>query len=160
MTYPTLSTTLWVSLLALAAPSLAQSDGQTLTSHDIYLSHLSPMIRYLPTSTRDDIPNSWNVTLESHSATRTGAGVEFGFFGRIFEVWGNGSNYAWGMTDMGGNNETKYLTYQEVGEPPKPAPLTGVPLGWHDVRLRVDETDPSYLDISGFTLITELPRVE
>ena len=153
----TIVASLWVSLLALATPSLAQ--GQTLTSHDIYLSHLSPMVRYLPTSTSDNIPTGWNVTLESHNASRTGASVEFGFFGRTFEVWGNGSNYDWEMTNMG-EAESQYAASQETGQPATLRLLSGFDLDWHDVQLRINETEPSYIDVRGFMLRTYLPQLE
>ena len=157
MTYPTLAATLWVSLLALATPSLAQ--GQTLTSHDIYLSHLSPMVKYLPVSTSEDIPTGWNVTLGSHNVTRTGASVEFGFFGRTFEVWGNGSNYDWLMTNMG-DSKVRGAAVAETGEPATLRLLTDFDLDWHDVTLKVNESDPSYLDVRGFRLRTYLPQLE
>jgi hypothetical protein len=157
MSYSTLATTLWVCLLGLATPSLAQ--GQTLTSHDIYLSHLSPMVRYLPTSTSDDIPTGWNVTLESHTASRTGASVDFGFFGRTFEVWGNGSNYDWTMTNKG-DAESQYAASQETGEPATLRLLSDFDLDWHDVTLRINETERSYMDIRGFMLRTFLPQLE
>lgn len=151
---------MWVSLLAMATLALSQSESQTLTPFDIYLSHLSPMVRYLPTSPDNDIPTGWEVTLESHNATRTGASIEFGYFGRTFDVWGNGSNYDWTMSNTDDGEGLQYVTRREIGAPATLATLSGIPLDWHDVQLRVNETEPSYLDIRGFALRTELPKVE
>jgi hypothetical protein len=148
----------WVSMLSLATIASAQN-GQTLTSHDIYLSHLSPMIRYLPTSSSADIPTGWDVSLERHSATRTGASVEFGYFGETFEVWGNGSNYDWKMSNMGSEGSSNGLR-QEIGDPAALKLLWGVDLDWHDVELRVNESEDSFMDIRGYMLRTYLPQLE
>lgn len=139
---------------------LSQREGQTLTSHDIYLSHLSPMITYLPLSPSDDIPTGWDISLERHSATRTGASIEFAYFGRTFEVWGNGTDYDWTMSNRGEDGGSRYVTRDEIGQPAMLAPLSGVDLDWHEVEVRLNESEDSYLDIRGFMLRTELPRVE
>jgi hypothetical protein len=150
---------LWMALLSLVAPVYSQ-DGQTLTSHDIYLSHLSPMIRYLPISPGDDIPTGWNVSLERHSATRTGTSIEFGYFGRTFEVWGNGSEYDWEMSNKGDNTDAQYVSRQETGRPAMLAPLAGIDLDWHDVSLTLNESEDSFVDVRGYMLRTELPQLE
>lgn len=149
-----------VALICLTHPAVAQNSGQTLTSHDIYLSHLSPMITYSPLSPRDtEIESGWNVSLQSHSATHNGASIEFGYFGRTMEVWGNGTNYDWVMTNMGAP-DSLYAAFQEIGEPATLRLLSGFDLDWHDVRLRVNESEPSYMDIRGFMLRTYLPQLE
>lgn len=150
---------LWVALLSLLAPVHSQ-EGQTLTSHDIYLSHLSPMIKYLPLSPSDDIPTGWDVSLERHSATRTGASVEFGYFGRTFEVWGNGTKYDWEMSNMGDDTDVQYVSREETGRPAMLAPLAGIDLDWHDVKLTLNESEGSFIDVRGYMLRTELPQLK
>jgi len=98
--------------------------------------------------------------LERHSASRTGASIEFGYFGTTFEVWGNGTNYDWNMSNMGEDRRRQYVTRSEIGQPAFLAPLAGVELDWHDVEVRLNESEGSYMDIRGFMLRTSLPRVD
>jgi hypothetical protein len=118
------------------------------------------MITYLPLSPGDDIPTGWDVSLERHSATRTGASVEFGFFGRTFEVWGNGSNYDWEMSNMGDDTDLQYVSRQDTGRPAMFTTLSGIDLDWHDVKLSNNESEGSFMDIRGYMLRTEVPQLE
>jgi hypothetical protein len=134
----------------------AQSDsGQTNIGFNIYLSHLSPLITYSPTSPADNAAEGWNASLSAYSTTNNNATVNFGYFGETFSVLGNGTKFDWEMTNRG--NADGYVITSDGGSQFVLATLTDVKLDWHDVSMQTNDNDGSYLDIATLQLTSYLP---
>jgi hypothetical protein len=159
-TYNMMISTLLLCLVSWSAPAYAQQpSGQTLVNYNLYLSRLSPMVTYQPVSSNPEIPTGWNVTLERSRATRTGASVEVDYFGTTFDVWGNGTDYDYTISNLG-DHDTRYFSRSEVGDPVMFGILTGIDLDRHQVESRNNESEDSVLEIRGFMLRAQLPQVE
>lgn len=117
------------------------------------------MITYQPVSSDPEIPTGWNVTLDRSRATRTGASVEFDYFGTTFEVWGNGTDYDYDISNLG-DHDTRYFTRNEIGDPAMFGILTGIDYDSHQVQMRNNESEDSLLEVRGFMLRTSFPQVE
>jgi hypothetical protein len=111
---------------------LAKDDRQPTAGHTFFLSHLSPLITYTPSTPTDDPVSGWNVSLARHSTTNSTASVEFAYFGRSFDVsFGNHSS------------------------------LEGIDrsldMGWHEATITMEQSDDSFMDIRSYTAYTDVP---
>ena len=111
---------------------LAKDDHQPMSGHEFFLSHLSPLITYTPSSPTDDPVSGWNASLARHSTTNANASVEFAFFGFSFDV--SSGNYS---------------------------RLEGIDRsfvqGWQEESITMEQSDNSYMDIRSYTAQTNVP---
>jgi hypothetical protein len=111
---------------------LAQDDRQQIAGHTFFLSHLSPLIGYTPSTPTDDPMSGWNVSLARHSTTNASASVEFAYFGNSFDV-------------SSGN----YSRLEGIDR--------SLDMGWHEATITMDQSDDSFMDIGSYTAQTRVP---
>jgi len=120
-------------LLSLTTASLvlAQDDRQATAGHTFFISHLSPLINYTPSAPTDNAETGWNVSLARHTTTNSNASIEFAYFGNTFDIYGNHSSLD--GIDRGLNND------------------------WHEVTVKIDGSDDSFMDIRSYTAGSSVP---
>jgi len=111
---------------------LAQDDRQPIAGHAFFISHLSPLISYTPSTPTDDPEAGWNVSLARHSTTNANASVEFAFFGIAFDVSSANHSRLEGI-------DRSYDT------------------GWHEATITMEPSDNSFMDIKSYTAQTNVP---
>jgi hypothetical protein len=61
---------------------------------------------------------------------------------------------------MGDDTELQYVSRQETGRPAMFTTLAGIDLDWHNVQLRINESEDSFMEIRGYMLRTEVPQLK
>jgi hypothetical protein len=123
--------TLLVSLTSLPW-SLAKNDRQPTVGHAFFISHLSPLISYTPSTPTDDPVSGWNVSLARHSTTNASASVEFAYFGNSFDVL-----------------VANYSRLEGIDR--------SLTTGWHEATITTEQSDDSFMDIRSYIAYTNVP---
>jgi hypothetical protein len=111
---------------------LAQDDRQPTVGHAFFISHLSPLISYTPSTPTDDPVSGWNVSLARHSTTNASASVEFAYFGNSFDV-------------SSGN----YSRLEGIDR--------SLEMGWHEATITMEQSDDSFMDIRSYMAYSNVP---
>jgi len=120
-------------LLAIVTTQLvAAADRQTTAGHTIFLSHLSPLITYTPSSPTDDPVSGWNVSQAQHSTINANASVEFMYFGSSFIIGGNYSS----LDAPGRYNRDR---------------------DWYEASIKTDGSSGSFMDFSVYSISSTVP---
>jgi hypothetical protein len=111
---------------------LAKDDRQPTAGHTFFLSHLSPLITYTPSTPTDDLVSGWNVSLARHSTTNANASVEFAYFGNSFDVL-----------------VANYSRLEGIDR--------SLTTGWHEATITTEQSDDSFMDIKSYIAYTNVP---
>jgi hypothetical protein len=123
--------TLLLSLTSLSWV-LAKDDRQPTTGHAFFISHLSPLITYTPSSPTDDPVTGWNASLDRHSTTNPNSSVEFAYFGNSFDVL------------VGNHSRLEGID-------------RSLTTGWHEATITMERSDDSFMDIKSYMAYTNVP---
>jgi hypothetical protein len=123
-------------LLSTSLPWVLAQDGrQQIAGHTFFLSHLSPLIGYTPSTPTNDPVSGWNVSLARHSTTNANASVDFAYFGNSFDV-------------SSGN----YSRLEGIDR--------SLDMGWHEATITMEQSDDSFMDIRSYTAQTRVPATD
>jgi len=111
---------------------LAEDSRQPIAAHNFFLSHLSPLITYTPSSPTDDPASGWNASLARHSTTNANASVEFAYFGYSFDI------------SSGNHSRLEGIDRSYVQ-------------GWQEESITMEQSENSYMDIRSYMAGTYVP---
>lgn len=102
-----------LALIALSFAGPVASQNQRLVTHITFLSHLSPLLEYTPSSPTNDAEQSWEVSLARHATNHSESSVRWYGYADSFALEGNASSleFQW----EGGGDDSRDNTYVSGG---------------------------------------------
>jgi hypothetical protein len=148
---------LLLSLLPVPFAAAGLVTGAGTQTHRVWLSHLSPLVTYLPDSPTNDAEAGWNVSLRSHYTTNNNASIQWSYFGRGFTAEGNGTALELDLTNSGidehiARGDSQPNDYRMVSS------VLGIDQGGvQEATIKTNQSDDSCMNVTRYTLDAVVP---
>jgi hypothetical protein len=152
-----------ILFVLLAAVSSVEAKQQ-LWTQTTYLSHLSPLLDYSPTSPTDNSAESWNISLARAETSYNNASVNWYGFTRRFELYGNGTNLEVDFEALGDDNPDDTTKTMAPGSEDNVI-LAGInrnglaeqPMNVYNLSISTNSSEGSFFDFRRVFIYADVP---